>query len=428
MVTTYHSSDFRFKDDGFLFTDTPREGEGTEDPSAEYASQNSTAESTIHQTNMQRVPADGAEKTSEHDIAESMQETIVQGAFLSEEQAKQDKDVKENGFELFTEKPSDDQLALNSDRGENVLHNEIDVMLIGAAAPSSDIPESQTKSIEETHLELAVPKLNISDPQPLRSYDSEPYLPGSDPQESSSDRPGSIYRDIYVTHRPKWDGRGPLDEMPEVEDTDSETESQEMTIGDLEDLVLTENIQQKLSSSWLHCTTPGYINKLVASEKHVWCVDSKERVYFSLASKLACSWNKLKGIHARQIAVSPSGNIVWIVKGRHNGAYASNPIMPKSKVGSRWHFICQDVSFICLDETTAWIIKENGEVLVHNGITREKPYTRPKLVESNFDIREIVANRGVVWALTSEHKVVYRSEVSTIKMYGKRWKMMEDSR
>lgn len=360
------------------------------------------------------------------DTSDSKQEIMAKETILNPE----DEVESEEPFEtLEADFNHRDDLVAQSDGAfiaemrEEPLNDQPGTEIVGASAAVSDvIPDSQSASSQENQHRFGHPKLNISDPQPLRSYEPEPDLP------VSRDRPESVYQDIYGTSRRDWNGRNPLGDLLEVEDTDSETEGQELDIGDMDDLVLTENIQQKLSSSWLQCTTPGYITKLVASEKHIWCVDSKERIYFSLTSKLACSWNKLKGIHARQIAVSPSGNIVWIVKGRHNGAYASNAILPKSKIGTRWHYICSDVSSICLDDNTAWIISENGEVSVHSGITRERPYTHAKKVESNFDIREIVANRGVVWALTSEHKVVYRTEVSVRRWHGKKWKVMEDSR
>lgn len=365
------------------------------------------------------------------DTSDSKQEIMAKETILNP----QDEVESEEPFEtLEADFNHQDDLVAQSDGAfiaemrEEPLNDQPGTEIVGASAAVSDvIPDSQSASSQENQRRFGHPKLNISDPQPLRSYEPESDLPESG-LSVSRDRPESVYQDIYGTSRRDWNGRNPLGDLLEVEDTDSETEGQELDIGDMDDLVLTENIQQKLSSSWLQCTTPGYITKLVASEKHIWCVDSKERIYFSLTSKLACSWNKLKGIHARQIAVSPSGNIVWIVKGRHNGAYASNAILPKSKIGTRWHYICSDVSSICLDDNTAWIISENGEVSVHSGITRERPYTHAKKVESNFDIREIVANRGVVWALTSEHKVVYRTEVSVRRWHGKKWKVMEDSR
>lgn len=294
---------------------------------------------------------------------------------------------------------------------------------LGEIATGGNIPIGII-SEEEDKQSHDIPKLNLSEPKPLRSYESsmEPYLPESD-QPMAKGRPVSVFPDIYTQRQEPQDN-----EIEVLGGSDSETESQELNQADYEELAISENIQQKLASSWLQCMTPGYITHLVASEKHIWCVDSKERVYFSLSSKIACSWNKLKGVHGRKIAVSPSGNIVWMIKSKNNSAYASDPITQRSKVGSSWNFVFRDVATVCLDETMAWFILVNGQVCAQKGITREKPYTRKYLkIESNFTVVDIVANHGVVWARTTEDKVVYRRGITLKKPQGTTWELLEDS-
>ncbi|XP_022096649.1 tectonin beta-propeller repeat-containing protein 2-like [Acanthaster planci] len=190
--------------------------------------------------------------------------------------------------------------------------------------------------------------------------------------------------------------------------------------GTAEETPIPENIQQRFAGSWMQCSTPGYIMQLVVSDKHVWCVDNRDKVYHSLVSNVTIKWNKLKD-SAMQIASSPNGNIVWRLHRKSGTAFACAPISPLSPIGTKWYEASKGAIHICLDENMAWVVKTNGDIYVHKGISRDLPLTREERVNSNAYVVQIAANRGVVWAIGSNKKVMYRSDISRTVPEGKNW-------
>ena len=208
-------------------------------------------------------------------------------------------------------------------------------------------------------------------------------------------------------------------ERGEKEDVTSSGESTEDVVP------VPENIQQKLAGSWMQCTVPGFITQLFVSDRNVWCVDNRDKIYHTLVNSVNYKWSKLKD-SGMQIAVSPSESIVWRVHRRTNIAYASAPITPRSPVGSKWEQACRDVAYVCLDERIAWLIKTNGTVCVQKNISKDRPYSKTIQVDSNMHIEAIAANREVVWGLTTEKVVVFRTDISSIKPQGRLWRELTD--
>ncbi|XP_071785453.1 tectonin beta-propeller repeat-containing protein 2-like [Asterias amurensis] len=195
--------------------------------------------------------------------------------------------------------------------------------------------------------------------------------------------------------------------------------------GMLEDTPIPENIQQRFAGSWMQCNTPGFIFQLMVSDKHIWCVDNKDRVYHSLVSNVSLKWNKLKE-SAMQIATSPSGNIVWRLHRRTNTAFACAPISPQCPIGTKWYEAARGIIHICLDETMAWLVLNSGAIYVCKGISRDVPYTRPQKAASDAFVTQIAANRGVVWAIGSNKMVMYRSGITRKRPEGTKWMVFED--
>ncbi|XP_054759091.2 tectonin beta-propeller repeat-containing protein 2-like [Lytechinus pictus] len=258
-------------------------------------------------------------------------------------------------------------------------------------------------------------------------------------QSATGSRPTSEFDDIYPKYRqtvimmkesiyiedPPEAVR--KDDSKEASHSDnSETESQESDEGEGGESSLPDSIQQKLAGSWMQCTTPNYIYQLIASERHIWYVDNRDRAHHSLSSAIACKWSKLKDAHCRLLAVSPSGSIVWRVNPKTSHACSSAAITQRSHVGIRWIDVSKDVSHVCLDENMAWIIKNNGQLCVHKGISRDKPYTKDTFIDSNVHVLQIAANSGVVWARTASDKVVYRAGITSRKQQGQNWMELPD--
>ncbi|XP_038076272.1 tectonin beta-propeller repeat-containing protein 2-like [Patiria miniata] len=195
--------------------------------------------------------------------------------------------------------------------------------------------------------------------------------------------------------------------------------------GALEEAPIPENIQQRFAGSWMQCNTPGYIMQLVVSDKHVWCVDNRDKVYHSLVSNVTIKWNKLKD-SAMQIASSPNGNIVWRLHRKSGTAFACAPISPQSPIGTKWYEASKGTIHICLDENMAWVVKGNGDICVHKGMSRDLPLTREERVSSNAYVVQIAANRGVVWAIGSNKKVMYRGDITRTVPEGKKWMDLDE--
>ncbi|XP_071510705.1 tectonin beta-propeller repeat-containing protein 2-like isoform X1 [Diadema antillarum] len=257
---------------------------------------------------------------------------------------------------------------------------------------------------------------------------------------ADASRPVSEFEDIYSKYRQTvmlmkesiseedLTAQAGKDEVVQAANSDdSETESHESDEGDEVEPSLPESIQQKLAGSWMQCTTPTYIFQLLASERHIWYVDHRDRAHHSLSSDIACKWSKLKDAHSRLIAVSPSGNIVWRVHPKTLSAHASTAITQRCPVGFRWNEVSREVSQVCLDENIAWIIKQNGQLCVQKGLCRDKPYSKDLLVESSAHVVQIAANNGVVWARTMKNKVVYRVGITTKKYQGTHWAELPDN-
>ncbi len=112
-----------------------------------------------------------------------------------------------------------------------------------------------------------------------------------------------------------------------------------------------DDLTQKLSDSWTEFLCPGNLQSIDISQHHIWCVDKSERLYHSHLSGAGLKWRKVDEA-ARQIAVSPSGGIVWRL---HRGsAYAGTMITARAPAGMKWVEAARDVSYIAVDDNMAW--------------------------------------------------------------------------
>ncbi|XP_077997561.1 tectonin beta-propeller repeat-containing protein 2-like [Glandiceps talaboti] len=187
-----------------------------------------------------------------------------------------------------------------------------------------------------------------------------------------------------------------------------------------------KDLQVKISDSWVQCKVPNNVTYLTASDKHLWCIDSHDKVYHCLSTLSgSIKWSKLKD-SAKQFAVSPSENIVWCVHRKSGSAYASTKSTLKTPIGSAWTKVVTNCALVALDDTQAWILKTNGDLMLMKGLTRDEPFSRRSLhVGKGCHLSQMVSYKGAVWGLTLDNKIVYRAGISDEKPEGIGWKLLD---
>lgn len=107
----------------------------------------------------------------------------------------------------------------------------------------------------------------------------------------------------------------------------------------------------RVADAWSTFAAPGNVQSLSISEKHVWIVDRNDRLHYSWLGGQGLRWKQCQK-HARQVAVSPSGFIVWRL---HKGsAYAGTGVSTRSPEGSKWVEVARGVAHIAVDNHVAW--------------------------------------------------------------------------
>lgn len=182
---------------------------------------------------------------------------------------------------------------------------------------------------------------------------------------------------------------------------------------------LPEVTLRRLANSWSEFTTPANIYSLALSETHIWFTDKSENLYYSaLGGVKGILWRKV-GEPASQISVSPSGHIVWRL---HRGrVFAGTKITHRHPEGLKWVEAVRDVSHVSADDHCAWYVKTNGEVMMQRGLSKERPCYRSISVPCTARVKKVIAQHGVVWAITESLKLLVRKDITNETPQGTEW-------
>ncbi|KAL8602690.1 hypothetical protein ACOMHN_058643 [Nucella lapillus] len=182
-----------------------------------------------------------------------------------------------------------------------------------------------------------------------------------------------------------------------------------------------EGSLQKLANSWSEFTAPANIYSLALSSSHVWFTDKSENLYYSaLGGVKGMVWRKV-GESAGQVAVSPSGHIVWRL---HRGrVFAGTKITHRRPEGLKWVEAVNNVAHIAVDDHCAWYVKTSGEVMMQRGLSKERPCFRSVTVGEGVGVgvRQVMARHGVVWALTDDMTLLVRTGITNDTPHGTAW-------
>ncbi|XP_073494489.1 tectonin beta-propeller repeat-containing protein 2 isoform X2 [Phyllobates terribilis] len=176
---------------------------------------------------------------------------------------------------------------------------------------------------------------------------------------------------------------------------------------------------EQLAESWMVYSGPASgILSLVVSEKYVWCLDYKGSLYCSSVPEVGLRWQRFEDA-VQQVAVSPSGNLLWKIEQKTDKAFACGKVTIKGK--RHWYEALPQASSIALSDDTAWIIRTNGDLYLQTGLSVDRPCARAIKVDCPCPLSQITARNNVVWALTEQRGLLYREGVSSFSPEGEVW-------
>ncbi|XP_047197527.1 tectonin beta-propeller repeat-containing protein 2 isoform X3 [Hippoglossus stenolepis] len=176
----------------------------------------------------------------------------------------------------------------------------------------------------------------------------------------------------------------------------------------------------QLAESWMGYLGPGCgILTLQVTDRYVWCLDFKGGLFCSTLPESGLNWQRFED-NVHQVALSPSGNLLWKVEQKSMTAFACAKVSVKGK--RHWYKAVEQTAFVALSDDSAWIIRTNGDLYLQTGLSVERPCARSVKVDAPCVFSQVCVRGGVVWAL-SEHKALfYREGLNSYCSEGEGWK------
>ncbi|XP_004483593.2 tectonin beta-propeller repeat-containing protein 2 [Dasypus novemcinctus] len=176
----------------------------------------------------------------------------------------------------------------------------------------------------------------------------------------------------------------------------------------------------QFAESWMGYSGPGCgILSLAVSEKYIWCLDYKGGLFCSALPGAGLRWQKFEDA-VQQVAVSPSGALLWKIEQKSNRAFACGKVTIRGK--RHWYEALPQTVFVALSDDTAWIIRTNGDLYLQTGLSVDRPCARASKVDCPYPLAQVTARDSVVWALTEQRALLFREGVSSFCPEGEQWK------
>ncbi|XP_075359721.1 tectonin beta-propeller repeat-containing protein 2 isoform X2 [Mycteria americana] len=194
--------------------------------------------------------------------------------------------------------------------------------------------------------------------------------------------------------------------------------SQDVAKISLDEMVLLKSDQ--FAESWMGYSGPGYgILSLVVSEKYIWCLDYRGSLYCSALPAAGLRWQRFED-GVQQVAVSPSGALLWKIEQKTNKAFACGKVTIKGK--RHWYEALPQAVFVALSDDTAWIIRTNGDLYLQTGLSVDRPCARAVKVDCPYPLSQVTSRNNVVWAMSEQRALLYREGVRSFCPEGEQWK------
>ncbi|KAK2826857.1 hypothetical protein Q5P01_021071 [Channa striata] len=231
-----------------------------------------------------------------------------------------------------------------------------------------------------------------------------------DRKSLSSDEEGDIYRHSLPLAATGGDVHTCLPNQTEKTDRQMDQDSQDRD----------KLKPDQLAESWMGYSGPGCgILSLQVTDRHVWCLDFRGGLFCSTLPETGLNWQRFED-NVHQVALSPSGNLLWKVEQKTMTAFACAKVSVKGK--RHWYKAVEQAAFIALSDDSAWIIRTSGDLYLQTGLSMERPCARSVKVDSPCVFSQVCVRGGVVWAL-SEHKALfYREGLNSYCSEGEGWK------
>lgn len=176
----------------------------------------------------------------------------------------------------------------------------------------------------------------------------------------------------------------------------------------------------QLAESWMGYSGPGCgILSLIVTDRYVWCLDFKGGLFCSALPDGGLNWQRFED-NVHQVALSPSGSLLWKVEQKTMTAYACGKVTIKGK--RHWYKALDQTAFVALSDDTAWIIRTNGDLFLQTGLSADRPCARAVKVDCPCPFAQVAARGGVVWALSEQRAVFHRVGLSSFCSEGEMWK------
>ncbi|XP_070787188.1 tectonin beta-propeller repeat-containing protein 2-like, partial [Enoplosus armatus] len=227
----------------------------------------------------------------------------------------------------------------------------------------------------------------------------------------SSDEEGDIYCHTLLSAGSRGDVLNcPSNEMKKTTDRHMEQDAQDRDT----------HKPDQLAESWMGYSGPGCgILSLQVTDRYVWCLDFKGGLFCSTLPETGLNWQRFED-NVHQVALSPSGNLLWKVEQKSMTAFACAKVSVKGK--RHWYKAVEQTAFVALSDDSAWIIRTNGDLYLQTGLSVDRPCARSVKVDSPCVFSQVCVRGGVVWAL-SEHKALfYREGLNSYCSEGEGWK------
>ncbi|XP_034432096.1 tectonin beta-propeller repeat-containing protein 2 isoform X5 [Hippoglossus hippoglossus] len=267
-------------------------------------------------------------------------------------------------------------------------------------------PEAEDGDEDDEEVGNLVPPAGLADQMfysTVSTRDREPSL--------SSDEEG----DIYCHTLPAAGSRGDVLTCSSIQAEKSRDSQADQDAQDRD-----RHKPDQLAESWMGYLGPGCgILTLQVTDRYVWCLDFKGGLFCSTLPESGLNWQRFED-NVHQVALSPSGNLLWKVEQKSMTAFACAKVSVKGK--RHWYKAVEQTAFVALSDDSAWIIRTNGDLYLQTGLSVERPCARSVKVDAPCVFSQVCVRGGVVWAL-SEHKALfYREGLNSYCSEGEGWK------
>ena len=206
---------------------------------------------------------------------------------------------------------------------------------------------------------------------------------------------------------------------------------------DPDDSVAERTEQSSSANIWVPVSLPDHIQHnlqcVCLSDELLWVVDSTGSVYCVIMEPPLSRdqpWKNIKG-YLHQISSSSSGNNVWGVHDHNTYVRLGIGLYPE---GTQWKNVTSNTHYanrirqIAVDESAVWAVSTDGKVLFRSDVGQAYPEgktwqeVRNDSESPQITFKFVACCHNVVWAVTTSGQVLCRTGIAYHMPSGRQWK------